>query len=156
MFVCWVKLIPLYKCCICFSVVSIITFSVQKFNKVDIKQVYLIIYDILWYLRLTYIILYYILYRLTVRRYRVFACVAVAIGYGAIILRDAADATDDRFTQSRRKKQVATDKPYDILAIHLRSAVKYLYSKCIHAVSKQAVYERWCIGAKKCPIKGIR
>lgn len=50
-------------------------------------------------------ILYYIyIYTITVRRYRIFTFAAVVIGYGVIILRDAADATDDRFTQSRRKK----------------------------------------------------
>jgi len=66
------------------------------------------ILDILWYLPSSYVynIIIYHKHRIMVRRYGDFACVAVVIGYGMIILRDAADAdaADDRFTQSRRKK----------------------------------------------------
>jgi len=38
-----------------------------------------------------------------IRRYRVFACATIVIGYGVIILRDTADAADDRYTQSKKK-----------------------------------------------------
>lgn len=38
-----------------------------------------------------------------VRRYCVFACATIVIGYGVIILGDAADSADDRYTQSKKK-----------------------------------------------------